>query len=84
MTGQTNERAFESHVEKILLGQGGWRRGDLAEWDVDRALFPAQICSFLQDTQPKLRTEMRALHAGALEGMVVSTLGNELESWSRS
>jgi type I restriction enzyme, R subunit len=79
MTGQTNERAFESHVEEILLGQGGWRRGDLAEWDVDRALLPAQVCGFLQDTQPKVWAELRALHAGALEGLVVGALVKELD-----
>ncbi|MGB8298312.1 MAG: type I restriction endonuclease, partial [Polyangia bacterium] len=79
MSGQTNERAFESHVEEILLGQSGWRRGDLADWDVERALFRAQVCGFLQDTQPKLWAELRTLHAGALEGLVVGALVKELD-----
>jgi type I restriction enzyme, R subunit len=60
MSDQTKERAFELHVEETLLGQGGWRPGTNAEWDVDRALFPARVVAFLEATQPKLWSEMRA------------------------
>ena len=67
MSGQTNERAFESYVEEILHDQGGWQSGTNAEWDVERALFPARVCAFLEATQPKLWAEMRALHAAGLE-----------------
>ena len=64
---QTNERAFETYVEKILYTQIGWQSGTNAEWDVERALFPARVFAFLKDTQPKLWAEMRALHAAGLE-----------------
>jgi type I restriction enzyme R subunit len=47
---QTNELAFESYVE-TMLSRSGWKAGDRAEWDVERALFPARIFAFLQDTQ---------------------------------
>ena len=49
---QTNEKAFETYVEEILLARGGWRSGSNAEWDKERALFPAQVFAFIQDTQP--------------------------------
>ncbi|MFZ1830718.1 MAG: hypothetical protein WAW42_18545, partial [Candidatus Competibacteraceae bacterium] len=58
---QTNERAFESYVEAMLLDRG-WQPGTNAEWDVDRALFPARVCHFLETTQPNLWGSMRALH----------------------
>ena len=38
---QTNELAFESHVANILHDHSGWHPGLLAEWDCERALFPA-------------------------------------------
>jgi len=60
---QTTEKAFETYVEEILLTRGAWKSGTNAEWDKDRALFPAQVFAFLQETQPKLWAEMRALHA---------------------
>lgn len=77
---QTTEKAFESYVETILLNQAGWLAGDLAEWDVERALFPTPICAFLEDTQPKLWEEMRKLHGTGLESLLINTLAKELDS----
>ena len=79
MSGQTNERAFETHVEEILLGAGGWRSGTNAEWDKARALFPARVVAFLEETQAKLWGEMRTLHAGGLEVLVIAALVKELD-----
>ena len=47
MSKQTNEHAFETQVEETLLGVSGWQSGTNAEWNVERALFPAQVCTFL-------------------------------------
>jgi type I restriction enzyme R subunit len=77
---QTDERAFESYVEAILLNQAGWKQGSNAEWDVDRALFPVQVCAFLQNTQPKLWEEMRKLHGAGLESLLINSLVKELDS----
>ena len=51
------------------MAQGGWRAGTNAEWDVERALFPARVVAFLEATQPKLWAEMRALHGDALDDL---------------
>ncbi len=82
MSAQTNEHAFETYVEEILLKQGGWKTGSNAEWDKERALFPAQVFAFIQDTQPKLWEEMKALHAAGLETLMLATLVKELETKS--
>jgi len=79
MSKQTTERAFETYVESILLEKSGWARGDLSEWDADKALFPAAVTHFLQDTQPRLWEQMRALHGAGLEALVVATLVKELD-----
>jgi len=76
---QTTEKAFETHVEEILLGQSGWKSGTNAEWDKERALFPARIFAFLQDTQAKLWEEMRNLHGSGLESILVASLVKELD-----
>ena len=76
---QTSERAFETYVEKILLTKGGWRRGTNAEWDKERAVFPARVFAFLQDTQPALWKEMKGLHAAGLEALLITALVKELE-----
>jgi type I restriction enzyme, R subunit len=76
---QTNEKAFESYVETIL-GRAGWLPDNVAEWDVDGALFPERVCAFIQDTQPNLWEEMRKLHGVGLESLLINTLVKELDS----
>lgn len=76
---QTNEKAFESYVETILLNQAGWKAAALEEWDETRALFPARITGFLQETQPKLWSEMQALHGAGLNELVINALVKELD-----
>jgi type I restriction enzyme, R subunit len=73
------ERAFEAHVTDVLLERSGWRSGTNAEWDVERALFPARVLAFLQDTQPNLWAEMQGLHGAGLENLLVNTLVKELD-----
>lgn len=75
---QTIEKAFESYVEEMLLARG-WKPGTNAEWDKERALFPRQIVTFLQDTQPKLWQQMVGLHGADLEGMLIAALVKELD-----
>ena len=79
MSDQTKERAFETHVEETLLGASGWQRGDNAEWDVERALFPVQVCRYLKATQPRLWSDMRTLHGEGLEALLLASLVKELD-----
>ncbi len=78
--GQTTEHAFETYVTEILLTRGGWKCGSIAEWDKERALFPAQVFAFIEATQPKLWAGMRALHADGLEALLLTTLVKELDA----
>ena len=79
MTATHTEQAFETNVESMLLG-AGWRAGDLGEWDVDRALFPARAVAFIRDTQPELWAEVAAVQGGDLEARIVETLARELDT----
>ena len=78
MTSQTTEQALESTVESMLL-EGGWRAGDLGEWDVDRALFPARAVAFIRETQPDEWARMAGLHGDDVESLVVAQLARELD-----
>ena len=48
MSSQTQEIAFESHLEETLLLKG-WKQGTNAEWDKANALFPARVQVLRQD-----------------------------------
>jgi type I restriction enzyme R subunit len=78
MTSQTNEEAFESTVESMLL-DGGWRKGSRAEWDVDRALFPADAVSFMQAAQPRLWNQLATQLGDQLRPLVLEHLVRELD-----
>ena len=77
---QTNESAFESYVEEILLTGGKWKSGSIAEWDKERALFPKQVFIFLKQTQAELWKQMMDLHGSDLEPMLLATLVKELDA----
>ena len=47
------EKAFEATIEESLLSSDGYARGDSGPFDLERALFPGDILSFIQETQPK-------------------------------
>ena len=78
MTTQTTEQAFESTVESMLL-EAGWRTGDLGEWDVERALFPARAVAFIRETQPDEWARMAGLHGDDVESLIVAQLARELD-----
>jgi type I restriction enzyme R subunit len=79
MPAQTTERAFETYVEEMLLTKGGWQVGTLAEWDKERALFPARIFAFLKEGQPKQWSQMQELHGAGLEPLLITALAKELD-----
>ena len=80
MPGQSTERAFETYVEEMFLTTGGWKSGSNADWDKERALFPAQVFAFIQETQPTLWEQMKTLHGAGLEPLLLGTLGKELDT----
>ena len=43
-------------------------------------MFPAQVFAFIQDTQPKLWSEMQTLHAAGLEPLLLTALVKELDA----
>ena len=78
MTTQTTERAFEDTVESLLL-DGGWQPGDRARWDVELALFPADVLEFIRKTQPVRWQAVDALYGGGADKRITEELVKELD-----
>ncbi len=74
---QTNEKAFESYVEQMLLAKG-WQAGSVKEWDKALALFPAQILDFIAATQTPLWDSMSEQHGANLQTLLIKELIKEL------
>ncbi|WP_419944905.1 type I restriction endonuclease subunit R [Candidatus Poriferisodalis sp.] len=78
MAVQTSEEAFESSVESMLAG-AGWVSVTPDEWDVDRALFPQRVVSFVRSTQPELWEQAGASQGDQLESRLLERLCRELD-----
>jgi type I restriction enzyme R subunit len=52
MPGQHTEEAFENAIENHLITAGGYEKGDRESFDPIRGLFPKDVISFIQATQP--------------------------------
>ncbi len=53
MPKQHTEYVFETAIEEYLLASKGYQKGNLESFDPDRSLFPKDVISFIQQTQPK-------------------------------
>lgn len=58
---RTNEKAFETVIERHLLASG-YERVPPAGFDRERAIFPASVLDFIRETQPKEWAKLEALH----------------------
>ncbi|MGD9578958.1 MAG: type I restriction endonuclease subunit R [Syntrophorhabdus sp.] len=77
MSGHT-ERDFEAAIEAGLVNSGGYERRQPGDFDETRALFPADIISFLQNSQTSRWEQVVALLGDKAISTVLDTLGKEL------
>ena len=74
------ERAFEAAIEHCLTTQGGYDRRAPAHYSEERALFPADVCGFLRESQPQKWRALESVRGAQTEATVLESLGKELES----
>lgn len=77
MAGHT-ETDFEVAIEHGLTSRGGYARRSPDDFDEDLCLFPADVLSFLKDTQPQKWDQLEALLKGQTADQVLSDLTKEL------
>lgn len=82
MTGDTahREKHFEAYIVARLQAQG-WQVGDTKDYDTERALYPDDLVSWLEATQPETWAKFQKDHPadprGALMDRVAKTLKGE-------
>ena len=74
------ERHFEAAIEHRLTSQGGYGKRAPADYAEERALFPADVCGFLRESQPGKWRSLEALHGPQTEATVLESLVKELKS----
>ncbi|MFZ1548539.1 MAG: type I restriction endonuclease [Candidatus Nitrotoga sp.] len=69
---------FENDIEHTLITSGGYEKGDPHDYDAEAALFPADVITFVQKTQPKIWERLTKLDAGNAAAMLLDSLVKEL------
>lgn len=71
---------FENDIEIALTSQGGYVKGNPADYDAEHALFPKDMIAFIQQTQPKLWQRVVDLNKDKAEPALINSLCKEIES----
>jgi len=74
------EVSFEDEVCDRLAANGWlYATGDAAAYDRTRALFPADLVAWVQETQPKAWEALASIHGSAAEGTLLDRLRKSLD-----
>lgn len=60
--GRHTEHTLEDLIEAHLIEQGGWRKGNPADFDAELALTTPDLFAFIQATQPDTWDRLRKQH----------------------
>ncbi len=80
MPGQYTEHAFETAIEHHLTTAGGYVKGDREAFDPERGLFPQDVISLVQATQPKEWEYLANLQKEKAEDTLLGDLCRALNS----
>lgn len=69
---------FENDIEQALISHGGYEKGDPHTFDPVAALFPDDVVTFVQKTQPKIWSRLTALDAVKAKAILLDSLVKEL------
>lgn len=80
MAGKHTEQTFEAAIEDSLVSAGGFEAGDRDAFDPTRCIFPQDVISFIQKTQPKEWEYLKGLQKDKAEETLLNDLCRALNS----
>lgn len=80
MKRKHTEIRFEEAIEEYLVSTKQYDKGDPKSYDVDLALFPEDVFTFLEKSQPKYLDAVKEYYGKDAESNLLSTLSKELSS----
>src|SRR6056297_343022 len=78
MSKQYDEAAFEDEIAAALLKRG-YTRVPSDSFDAERGIFPDQVISFVQETQPEAWEQLETAHKGSARERFLQELTSALE-----
>ncbi len=80
MTSITNEKAFEGSIEQSLIANGGYIKGDVADFDRGLAIDSKILFQFIKDTQKDMWNSLTTIHGADVEKKFLYRLNQELDA----
>ena len=80
MTSEHKEIAFEKAIEESLITTGGYLSVDRSKYDPVRGLFPEEVISFIQETQPKEWQYLESIQKSSARETLLDDLCRALDS----
>ncbi len=80
MPGQHTEQAFETAIEDWLINSSGYEQGDCDAFDQERGVFPVDVISFIQKSQPEEWEYLEKLQKDKAEETLLDDLCRALNS----
>ena len=77
MTADAKEAPFQQDIIKQLI-EGGWKLGDRAGYDRERALYTSDCLDYVKTTQPKAWDKYKTLYPGSPEQAFIDKLAAQL------
>jgi type I restriction enzyme, R subunit len=74
------EENFEDTIERELLERSGYHPGNATDYEPETALFPKEIISFIQTTQPKQWQKFSSTSPSDAQKILIASLTKELKS----
>ena len=75
----TNENTFETALEQSLLTQGGYTKGNSADYNPELGMFSNEVIQFLQESQPKRWEKLSAVHGTDIVTRVTQRIYKEMD-----
>lgn len=80
MVKKHTEARLEEAIEHCLISDHGYEQGQSSDYDVEKALEPARVITFIKATQEKVWAGLEAVHGSASENLVLEGLVKELNT----
>ena len=71
---------FEDAIERSLLEQGGYSKGEASAYDAKSALFPKDIIDFIKASQPAMYQRIEHGQKGSTDSYILTHLQNALDT----
>ena len=78
MANKHSEIRFEEAIEEVLISEGGYLKGDPGAFDMNKALFPQDVVTFVSATQSKKWEALQQILGDRSEETLINDLCKEL------